>query len=60
MVTMLSFSCSVRNDKPAGKDGWLKGNKHEKLDTIAKQLRGFDMANGGDRLQVSGALLGRT
>ena len=44
IITILSFSCSERNDKPAGKDGWLKGDKHEKLDTIAKQLRGFDMA----------------
>ena len=27
-----------------GTDGWLKGNTNEKLDVIAGQLRGFDMA----------------
>jgi hypothetical protein len=29
---------------PSGRDGWLKGTPHEKLDVVAGQLRGFDMA----------------
>ena len=29
---------------PAGTDGWLKGNEQEKFETIAHQLRGFDLA----------------
>jgi len=32
------------NDKPAGADGWLKGDDHEKFETVSKHLRGFDMA----------------
>jgi hypothetical protein len=31
-------------DKPVGADGWLKGDKQEKFETVAKQLRGLDMA----------------
>jgi len=39
------FSCNVQNaDKPAGPGGWLKGNVDEKFETIAGQLRGFDVA----------------
>ncbi len=42
----LSFiACSPKQDHPpSGRDGWLKGTPHEKLDIVAKQLRGFDMA----------------
>ncbi|MBL7852693.1 MAG: hypothetical protein JNN04_17445 [Cyclobacteriaceae bacterium] len=36
-------ACSVKEDPPSGRDGWLKGTPHEKLDVVAKQLRGFDM-----------------
>lgn len=43
-VILLSQACSETNDKPAGKDGWLKGDIHAKVDTIAQQLRGFDVA----------------
>jgi len=38
-VVVLS-SCS---NPPSGRDGWLKGSPHEKLDVVAKQLRGWDM-----------------
>jgi hypothetical protein len=31
-------------DKPSGTDGWLKGDENEKFETVANQLRGFDMA----------------
>ena len=30
--------------EPAGPGGWLEGNEQEKFNTVAKQLRGFDMA----------------
>jgi hypothetical protein len=30
--------------QPSGTDGWLKGTDQEKFETIAKQLRGLDMA----------------
>jgi len=41
----LFTACSVReNNPPSGRDGWLKGTPHEKLDVVANQLRGFDMA----------------
>ena len=31
-------------DHPAGEGGWLKGTAHAKFESVAKQLRGFDMA----------------
>lgn len=37
-------ACSTKEENPpSGRDGWLKGTPHEKLDVVAKQLRGFDM-----------------
>ena len=39
------FACdSVDKNKSSGADGWLKGDEDQKLETIAKHLRGFDMA----------------
>lgn len=44
-VFHLFIACSPNQDHPpSGRDGWLKGSPHEKLDVVAKQLRGFDMA----------------
>lgn len=44
MVVIL-FACNGRDEnKASGTDGWLKGDENQKLETIAKQLRGFDMA----------------
>jgi hypothetical protein len=41
---LLLAACSPKEeDPPSGRDGWLKGTPHEKLDVVAKQLRGFDM-----------------
>lgn len=45
IVTAFLFSaCSggaADDTTPAGKDGWLKGNTHEKFETVAEQLQGF-------------------
>jgi hypothetical protein len=41
---LASAACSPRLDKPAGRDGWLQGDQHQKFETVTKQLRGFDMA----------------
>ena len=39
------FGCNSRDEnKASGTDGWLKGDENQKIETIAKQLRGFDMA----------------
>ncbi|KOH44264.1 hypothetical protein NC99_29350 [Sunxiuqinia dokdonensis] len=39
------FSCKNNDkNKPDGADGWLKGNDHEKFETVSKHLRGFDLA----------------
>ena len=44
MVVIL-FACNSRvENKSSGADGWLKGDEVQKFETIAKQLRGFDMA----------------
>jgi len=44
MVVFL-FACNYRDkNKSSGPDGWLKGDESQKFETIAKQLRGFDMA----------------
>ncbi len=44
MVVIL-FACNSRvENKSSGADGWLKGDEAQKFETIAKQLRGFDMA----------------
>lgn len=39
------FACKRNNENRAvGTDGWLKGDETQKIETIAKHLRGFDMA----------------
>jgi hypothetical protein len=39
------YACnSGDKSKPAGAEGWLKGDENQKFETIARQLRGFDMA----------------
>ncbi len=40
VVQVFVMSCS---NPPSGRDGWLKGSPHEKLDVVARQLRGWDM-----------------
>ena len=45
LFAFFALSCtSHNNEKPVGTDGWLKGNEDEKLETVSKHLRGFDMA----------------
>ncbi len=45
ILFFLIFCCNVENaHEPSGPDGWLKGNTAEKFETIAAQLRGFDVA----------------
>jgi len=42
---VILFACNSRDEnKASGTDGWLKGDESQKLETIAKHLRGFDMA----------------
>ncbi|HAM97721.1 MAG TPA: hypothetical protein DCQ26_03850 [Marinilabiliales bacterium] len=39
------YACDTGDkSKPSGAEGWLKGDENQKFETIAKQLRGFDMA----------------
>jgi hypothetical protein len=39
------YACNTRDkSQPSGADGWLKGDENQKFETVAKQLRGFDMA----------------
>lgn len=41
----LLFTClACKTDNPAGAEGWLRGDEAQKFETIAKQLRGFDVA----------------
>jgi hypothetical protein len=42
-LLLSALSCQTENT-PAGLDGWLKGDTAEKMETIARQLRGFDVA----------------
>lgn len=45
LSAMLLPGCSGNeNSKPAGPEGWLQGTSEEKFNTVASQLRGFDMA----------------
>jgi hypothetical protein len=41
---LLSLICACQSSQPVGRDGWLKGSTNEKLETVASQLRGLDMA----------------
>jgi hypothetical protein len=46
-IPLLILFASCRSDDPyaeAGPGGWLKGSTQEKFETVASQLRGFDMA----------------
>jgi len=43
-ATICIADCKSGHDKPTGADGWLKGDVENKFETIASQLRGFDMA----------------
>ena len=43
----LGYGCtepSQHEEFDSGKDGWLKGSTADKMNTVANQLRGFDMA----------------
>lgn len=45
LLIVVLFSCNNnKENKPVGADGWLKGAESEKFETVARQLRGFDMA----------------
>ena len=45
LVFVSLYACNIGDkSKPSGADGWLKGDENQKFATIAKQLRGFDMA----------------
>jgi len=38
------IACGEKGNKPSGTNGWLKGDDDEKFETVANQLRGFDIA----------------
>jgi hypothetical protein len=46
LVMAVATSCvptdQADDARPAGSDGWLAGTAHEKFDTLANQLGGFD------------------
>lgn len=45
MLIVVLFSCKKNDENKAiGAEGWLKGDETQKFETVAKQLRGFDMA----------------
>jgi hypothetical protein len=45
ILTFIFISCNNgQNNEAAGTDGWLEGDQQEKFNTVAKHLRGFDMA----------------
>lgn len=47
-LVLLAAACGCASgapeSRPAGAKGWLEGDTHQKFDTVAKHLRGFDMA----------------
>jgi hypothetical protein len=44
IYAVLSFACQQAGDEPAGKDGWLTGDTHQKFETISNHLGGFGRA----------------
>lgn len=46
VIIFFAYSCNNSQEKnePVGAGGWLKGSSSEKFETIAGQLRGFDVA----------------
>ena len=45
LVIASLYACnSGDKSQPSGAEGWLKGDENMKFETVAKQLRGFDMA----------------
>ena len=45
ILFLIWLSCSNAGDQSAvGEGGWLSGNSNRKFETVAKHLRGFDMA----------------
>lgn len=45
IILVVLFSCKNNDEnKAVGAEGWLKGDETQKFETVAKQLRGFDMA----------------
>jgi hypothetical protein len=45
VAALLASSCKpdeATDTRPAGSDGWLTGDAHQKFDTLANQLGGFD------------------
>lgn len=43
-LALLICACAPAEPRPAGADGWLSGDTHQKLDTVAAHLRGMDVA----------------
>lgn len=43
-VLLITAGCGQDGNAPAGQDGWLKGDLQQKLDVVAKNLRGLDVA----------------
>lgn len=43
-LLMLACQQNRTESKSVGKDGWLKGSEQEKINEIANQLRGYDVA----------------
>lgn len=45
LVILCCFTgCAPADDEPVGEGGWLAGGTQQKLNTVSKHLRGFDMA----------------
>jgi hypothetical protein len=43
-LALLAGGCGGSDTAPVGEEGWLKGDAQQKLDTVAKHLRGTDVA----------------
>lgn len=45
LVIASLYACNTGNkSRPSGAEGWLNGDENMKFETVAKHLRGFDMA----------------
>jgi hypothetical protein len=44
LVILISCNSHNKKNKPVGTNDWLEGSENQKIETLAKHLRGFDMA----------------
>lgn len=44
LLPVLAGGCDRGSTEPAGQDGWLAGSNQQRFDTVAKHLRGTDVA----------------